>query len=112
MAHGTGTAHHKLHGIVGAGTIIGLFFAIPSALTAASTGSDGLIAWLSTPFRGLGFLAFFTAAIWYCKLEMDEVIMDYLGGETRAFGLLANKAAALIIWAMAAFAVIKLAFLG
>jgi len=112
MASGKGATHHKLHSFVGAGMIIGLLFAIPSALSAASAGADGLTAWLSNPVRGLGFAAFFTAAIWYCKLEMEEVIMDYFGGGTRAFGLLANKAAALIIWAMAVFAVIKMAFLG
>jgi len=112
MAHGTGTSHHKLHGFVGAGMIIGLIFAIPSALSAASTGAGGLTDWLSSPVRGLGFLAFFTAAIWYCKLEMDEVIMDYFGGGMRGFGLLANKITALIFWAMVIFAVIKMAFLG
>jgi len=112
MAHGTGTSHHKLHGIVGAGTIIGLPFVIYSALKAAVNQADGLAAWLSSPVGGLGFLAFCSAAIWYCKLEMDEVIMDYFGGSARAFGLLANKLAGLIIFAMVAFAVIKLAFLG
>jgi hypothetical protein len=112
MAHGKGTAHHKLHGYVGWGLIIGLPFAILSAVGAISGGTDGIAAWLSTPIGGLGFLAFFTAAIWYCKLEMDEVIMDYFTGGLRAFGLLKNKFGALILWAAVAFAVIKLAFLG
>jgi len=52
------------------------------------------------------------AAVWYCKLEMDEVIMDYFGGGLRRFGLLKNKLIAFILWAAVAFAVIKLAFLG
>ena len=112
MAHGTGTAHHKLHTYVGWGVIIGLIPTVYSALTHVTKGSAGLAEWLSNPVGGLGFLAFFTAAIWYCKLEMDEVIMDYFGGGTRAFGLLANKAAAFIVWALAVFAIIKLAFLG
>ncbi len=112
MAHGTGTPHHKLHGIVGAGMIIGLPFVIYSALKAATDQSEGLAAWLSSPVGGLGFLAFCAAAVWYCKLEMDAVIMDYFGGSARAFGLLANKVAGLIIFIMAAFAVVKLAFLG
>ena len=57
MAHGKGTAHHKLHGYVGWGLIIGLPFAILSAVGAISGGTDGIAAWLSTPIGGLGFLA-------------------------------------------------------
>jgi len=71
-----GTQHHKLHGYVGWGLIIGLPFAIMSTIKAVSGGSQGFINWLSSPLGGLGFLAFFTAAIWYCKLEFDEVVMD------------------------------------
>lgn len=112
MAHGTGTAHHKLHGIVGAGTIIGLPFAIFFALRAAIGRAEGLMSWLIEPHAALGFLAFFAAAIWYCKLEMDEVISDYIDGGTSKLALLANKVVAFIMFAMVAFAVINLAFLG
>ena len=111
MAHGTGTSHHKLHGYVGWGLIIGLPFALCSVIKATGSKSDGFVNWLSSPIGGIGFLAFFTAAIWYCKLEFDEVVMDYFDGGTRAFGLLASKAAALITWLITAFAVIKMAFL-
>lgn len=112
MAHGKGTAHHKLHGLVGWGLIVGLPFAIGSAVKAIGGGADGFKAWLSTPAGGLGFLAFFTAALWYCKLEMDEVIMDYFRGGARSFGLLANRLVALTVWIMTAYVVAKLAFLG
>ena len=117
MAHGTGTSHHKVHGLTGWGLIIGLPFAICSAVCAVRMGTpdapaSGFITWLSNPIYGLGFLAFFTAAVWYCKLEFDEVIMDYFGGGARSFGLLASKLIAFIAWALAAYAIIKLAFLG
>lgn len=104
--------HHKLHGYVGLGLIFGLPFAICSAVKAIGGGSQGFVDWLSTPVGGLGFLAFFTAAIWYCKLEMDEVIMDYFGVGARSFGLLANKIVGFTTWALTAYIVIKLAFLG
>ena len=105
-------AHQKIHTLTGWGVIIGLPGAIISVLLAAPSGGQGVIDWLSMPIGAIGFLAFFTAAIWYCKLEMDEVIMDYFGGKLRSFGLLKNKAVAFILWAFVAFAVIKLAFLG
>ncbi|RKQ68915.1 hypothetical protein DES40_1690 [Litorimonas taeanensis] len=116
MAHGKGTSHHKLHGFVGWGLIIGLPFALCCAICAVNSGTDispsaGFISWLSSPVGALGLLAFATAAIWYCKLEMDEVIMDYFGGSLQKFGLLKNKIVAFLIWAALAYAVIKLAFL-
>ena len=112
MSASNSTAHAKIHTLTGWGVIIGLPFAIFSVANAVSTGAQGIIDWLSSPIGGLGFLAFFTAAVWYCKLEMDEVIMDYFGGGLRRFGLLKNKLIAFILWAAVAFAVIKLAFLG
>lgn len=111
MAHGTGTSHHKLHGYVGWGLIIGLFPALISVVIAAPKGSAGFTDWLSNPVYAIGFLAFLTAAVWYCKLEFDEVVMDYFDGSARAFGLLASKVTGFIIWAIAAFAVITIAFL-
>jgi len=104
-------AHQKIHTLTGWGIIIGLPFAIWSVASAVPAGGQGILDWLSSPIGGLGFLAFFTAAIWYCKLEMDEVIMDYFGGGLRSFGLLKNKIVAFLLWAAVAFAVIKLAFL-
>ena len=106
------TKHHKIHGYVGWGLIIGLLPAIFSVVKAIGRGSDGFTAWLSNPIGGLGFLAFFTAAIWYCKLEFDEVVMDYFDGGLKSFALLANRLVAFIVWLLAAYAVIKLAFLG
>ncbi len=109
---GTGTTHHKIHGLTGWGLIIGLPFAACSAIKAIGGGAEGFVNWLSSPVGGLGFLAFVTAAIWYCKLEFDEVVMDYFDGGLRSFALLANKVVAFLSWAAIAFAVIKLAFLG
>ena len=109
---GHGTKHFKIHTWTGWGVIIGLIPVIISVMVAVRGGGQGIIDWLSSPHGAIGFLAFFTAAVWYCKLEMDEVIMDYFGGKLRSFGLLKNKVVAFILWAAVAFAVIKLAFLG
>jgi len=106
------SSHHKVHGLTGLGLIIGLPFALFSAVKAINDGTEGFINWLSSPLGGLGFLAFFTAAILYCKLEFDEVVMDYFDGGLKSFALMANRFIAFIIWLLAAFAVIKLAFLG
>ena len=108
----SGARHQKLHTYLGYGVIIGLFPAVYHAIKAVGAGSDGFTAWLSNPVGGLGFLAFFTAAIWYCKLEFDEVVLDYFDGGLKSFALLANRLVGFLIWALAAFAIAKLAFLG
>lgn len=109
---GKGTTHHKIHNATGWGLIIGLPFAIAFAVGAISGKTQGFIDWLSTPVGGLGFLAFVTAAVWYVKLEFDEVVMDYFQGGTRSFSLMANRLVALAVWMVTVYAVIKLAFLG
>jgi len=113
---GKGTTHLKAHSLTGWGFIIGLPFALWSVIVAVShiadKGRGGFTDWLSTPHGAVGFLAFFTAAIWYCKLEFDEVIMDYFDGGLRSFGLLANRIVPCLVWLLAAYAVLKLAFLG
>ena len=105
-----GTIHHEIHTWTGWGVILGLPSAIWSALAAIQDGSDGFALWLGSPLGALGFLAFATAAVWYCKLEMDEVVMDYAGEGARGFALFCNKAVALILWATIAFSVVSLAF--
>jgi len=104
--------HHKLHGYVGWGLIIGLPFAIMSAVKAIGGGTQGFINWLSSPIGGIGFLAFFVAAIWYCKLEFDEVVMDYFDGGLKSFALLANRIICALMCFLAGFAVARMAFLG
>lgn len=108
----SGAKHHKLHGLTGCGLIIGLPFAICSAVKAAQGQTQGFIDWLSCTAGGLGFMAFFTAAIWYCKLEFDEVIMDYFDGGLKSFALMANRIVSCLVWLIAAYAIAKLAFLG
>ena len=110
MASGNGTSHYKLHGLLGYGLIIGLPFALYSGLCAATKGATGFIGWLSNPVGGLGFLAFFTAAIWYCTLEMEEVVMDYFDGGLRRFSLLTFKLVAIVAWLALTATIYQLAF--
>ena len=107
-----GSRHHKAHNLAGWGLIFSLPFAIFSAVKAIPSGSQGFIDWLSTPVGGLGFLAFTLAAVTYCRLEFDQVVMDYFDGSVRSFGLTANRIVAFIVKLIIAYAVIKLAFLG
>lgn len=106
-----GTKHFKQHSLAGWGVIIGLPFAVAHVLMALPMGAAGLINWLSNSVGAVGMIAFLSAAILYCKLEMDEVIMDYFSGGLRSFGLLANRLVALILWLASAAGLVSAAFI-
>lgn len=106
-----GTKHFKMHSLSGWGVIIGLPFAAIHAVMAVQDGAHGIKMWLSNPLGALGMVAFLSAAILYCKLEMDEVIMDYFSGGLRRFGLWKNTAVALILWLASVVGLVSVAFL-
>lgn len=106
-----GTKHFKMHSLSGWGVMIGLPFAAIHAVLAVSYGPYGVTAWLTSPLGAIGMIAFLSAAILYCKLEMDEVIMDYFSGGLRAFGLWKNKAVALILWLACVAGLVLAAFI-
>ncbi|GHA99794.1 hypothetical protein GCM10009069_23260 [Algimonas arctica] len=107
---GHGTKHFKMHGLAGWGIIIGLPFAAIHALLTIKHGPDSVVHWLSSTHGALGMIAFLSAAILYCKLEMDEVIMDYFDGGLRAFGQLANTLVATILWLACVVGLVLAAF--
>lgn len=105
---GKGTTHHKLHSYTGIGMIISLPFVLFGLSKALPDKVDGLTSWLSAPFGAVSLLVFLTAAIWYCKLEFDDVVMDYFGGGLRKFCLLANRIVGFVIWAVSVYAILKI----
>jgi len=107
MAQGKGTAHHKLKGRTGLVMIITLLPAIIFFLGGGVNGLTGLLGWLDGPIGAIVLLIFFTSGLWYCKLEFDEVVLDYADSGMRSFGLLANKIIAFIAWAAAVAAILK-----
>lgn len=108
-----GTLSHKIHSATGLGFIIGLPFAICAAIKAIQRGSDGLIGWVSEGgISAVGFCAFFIAALWYCKLEFDEVIFDYFDGNVQRFCLQANRLVAIVTGAIVLITLFKFAQAG
>jgi len=108
MAAGKGTFHHRLHSWTGAVTILSLPFFLYGFVCALKNRSEGMAEWLTNPFGAISALVFLTAALWYCKLEFDEVILDYTDGGLRSFGLLANRAAAFIAWAASVYVILNM----
>ena len=108
---GHGTTHFRMHSLSGWGVILGLPFAAIYAVMAVQDGADGVKMWLSSPLGAIGMTAFLSAAILYCKLEIDEVIMDYFSDGLRRFGLWKNSAVALILWLTSVIGLLSAAFL-
>ena len=108
MAAGKGTFHHRLRSWTGTLTILSLPFFLYGFVCALRDRSDGITEWLTSPFGAISSLVFMTAALWYAKLEFDEVVLDYTDGGLRAFGLLANRVIALAGWVAAVYAILKM----
>ena len=108
MAAGKGTGHHRVHGVTGAIMILTLPLALYGLVSAIPDGADGFASWISSPFGAISLLVFLSAAIWYCKLEFDEVVLDYADGGLRAFGLTANRIVGFLAWAVAVYSIIRI----
>ncbi len=108
MAAGKGTLHHRLRSWTGILTILSLPFFVWGFVCALKARPNGVTEWLSGPLGAISALVFISAALWYCKLEFDEVIMDYTDGGLRSFGLLANRVIAFIGWAVSAYVIISM----
>ena len=108
MAAGKGTFHHRLRSWTGMLTILSLPFFLWGLVCALKGRPDGVSEWLTSPLGAISALIFMGAALWYCKLEFDEVIMDYTDGGLRSFGLLANRVIAFLGWAVSAYVIITM----
>ena len=108
MAGGNGTSHHKLGYMTGMVMILSLPLALFGLIGAIPGGANGFLTWIGSPFGAISLLIFLSAAIWYCKLEFDEVIMDYTDGGLRSLGLNLNRLVGFVIWAISVFAILKI----
>ena len=108
MASGTGTLHHRLRSWTGTLMILALPLFLFGFALAISGRAGGFADWLGNPFGAIIALIFLTATIWYCKLEFDEVILDYTDGGLQSIGLLANRLIGFAAWAVSVFVIISM----
>ena len=108
---GKGTTHHRIHFWTGLVMILSLPFVLCCLLCAIPDGAAGFKSWIGSTFGAVSLFIFMSAALWYCKLEFDEVIMDYASGGLRSFALMANRVAALIAWGIAVYVIISPIFI-
>ena len=102
-----GTSHHKAHGLAGLIMIITLPLFLWGLCGAISGKAAGFTDWMNTPFGAVSLMVFLTSAIFYMKMEMDEIILDYLSGGTQNFATWANRLVAFAAWAIAVYVIVK-----
>jgi succinate dehydrogenase / fumarate reductase membrane anchor subunit len=112
---GLGSARH------GAGTFIGLrvtsialLVLVPwflySIVGAVRGGYDGALEWISDPVNAVLVLITVGASLHHMQLGMKEVVEDYIGRKsTKFFLLILNAFFAVLLFAAAAYAVLKIA---
>jgi succinate dehydrogenase / fumarate reductase membrane anchor subunit len=104
-------AHHFIVQRVSA---IALLFLVPwfliSLLGAVRGGYEGALAWIATPLNAVLILVSVACALYHMRIGMQVVIEDYIARtSTRIALLIVNTFIPALLFAAAAFAVIKIA---
>jgi succinate dehydrogenase / fumarate reductase membrane anchor subunit len=71
---------------------------------------NGVRAELARPIPAIVLLAFILAAIVHMELGMRSVIIDYIGGQSRAWALAANTCFAALLAVACVYATLRVAF--
>jgi succinate dehydrogenase / fumarate reductase membrane anchor subunit len=71
---------------------------------------NGVRAELASPISAILLLAFILAGIIHMELGMRSIIVDYIGGQTRAWALAANTCFAALLALACVYATLRVAF--
>ena len=112
---GLGSAKHGAgHFIAQRVSAIALLFLVPwfliSLIGAVRGGYDGALAFIADPVNAVLILLSVGAALYHMRLGMPVVIEDYIGkNSTKAVLLILNTFVCILLFAAAAYAVLKIA---
>jgi succinate dehydrogenase / fumarate reductase membrane anchor subunit len=112
---GLGSAKHGAgHFIAQRVSAIALLFLVPwflfSLIAAVRGGYDGATDFIGNPVNAVLILLAVGAALYHMRIGMQVVVEDYIGkNSTRAVLLILNTFVAVVLFASAAFAVLKIA---
>jgi len=112
---GLGSAKHgAAHFVAQRVSAIALLFLVPwfmiSLIGAVRGGYDGALAFIADPVNAVLILLAIGAALYHMRLGMPVVIEDYIGKKsTKAVLLILNTFICIVLFAAAAYAVLKIA---
>ena len=117
-ARGLGSAKHGLSHWLGeqvSSLVLILLtpWAICSGVALSRTDSLGAAQWLASPLNAVLTLILLTVGFYYLHATMRVVIEDYIQTPaTRIFALLLNSTLCWGLWSVAAFSILRVAFVG
>jgi succinate dehydrogenase / fumarate reductase membrane anchor subunit len=112
---GLGSAKHGAgHFIAQRVSAIALLFLVPwflfSLISAVRGGYDGALAWIADPVNAVLILIGVGAALYHMRIGMQVVIEDYIARNgTKAVLLILNTFICVVLFAAAAYSVLKIA---
>jgi succinate dehydrogenase / fumarate reductase membrane anchor subunit len=115
QVRGLGSARHGAgHFITQRVSAIALLFLVPwflfSLIGAVRGGYDGALAFVADPINAVLILLALGAALYHMRLGMQVVVEDYIArNSTKAVLLILNTFVCIVLFAAAAYAVLKIA---
>ena len=112
---GLGSAKHgAAHFIAQRVSALALLVLVPwflvSLIIAVRGGYNGAIEWIAQPFNAVVILLGVGAALYHMRIGMQVVVEDYIARSgTKAVILILNTFVCIVLFAVAAFAVLKIA---
>ena len=112
---GLGSAKHgAAHFIAQRVSALALLVLVPwfliSLIIAVRGGYNGAIEWIAQPFNAVAILLGVGAALYHMRIGMQVVVEDYIAKSgTKAVILILNTFVCVVLFAVAAFAVVKIA---
>jgi succinate dehydrogenase / fumarate reductase membrane anchor subunit len=112
---GLGSAKHgAAHFIAQRVSALALLVLVPwflvSLIIAVRGGYNGAIEWIAQPFNAVAILLGVGAALYHMRIGMQVVVEDYIAKSgTKAVILIVNTFVCVVLFAVAAFAVVKIA---
>ncbi len=111
-ASGGGTGHFIKQRVTALVLLVLVPLFLLQFLSSFTSGYDGVMAWLTTPFGALLTLFMLSAMIAHMRIGLGVVIEDYIGGAARALALMLNTFLCAALWVIALAALIKIYFGG
>jgi succinate dehydrogenase / fumarate reductase membrane anchor subunit len=112
---GLGSAKHgAAHFIAQRVSALALLVLVPwflvSLIIAVRGGYNGAIEWIAQPFNAVAIMLGVGAALYHMRIGMQVVVEDYIAKSgTKAVILILNTFVCVVLFAVAAFAVVKIA---
>lgn len=109
----SGTGHFWLQRVTAISNLLLILISIPLVISVAGEGHGALVALLRNPLAAVALVLALFSITTHMRLGMQIVIEDYVHAEgTKVLALIANSFFTIAVFAVGAFAILKISFGG